>query len=448
MGSTILHAFNWTFDSITKELPAIKAAGYNAILTSPITFSEGKEWWKRYQPLDFRIIHSPLGGKKSFKKLTEKAKENQIEIYIDVVINHMAHRYPVDGKIDLNFPGEALIERYKSDPIFDENKILPEEISIESNVFSSHDFNQNGVITNYNSTDQVLYWDIGDHRAPFGLPDLKYHSYVVDQLKDFLRTMNVEFNVTGFRIDAAKHVPLGYINDILSDLPDDVHLFAEVLPQAGKTYLKDIVNNTRCGVYDFPLFYKIKQSFAYRKSFDGLINYDERKNPVVPKSKSITFVTTHDIPNNLSMIHDMFPNIEEEMLAYTYILGRDGGCPLIYSDPADPETKVNSFSNRWYNLHKHPDIVKMIRFHNHCSGSEMMEVYRTDDILVYVREGKGFFAINKSYKKEIIHLDFHTLNAVAYSDLFTENKLIIQEDEQTEFLMGPRSKHMYLPADQ
>ena len=87
MGCTILHAFNWSFNSIIENLQEIKDAGYYAILTSPITLSEGKEWWQRYQPLDFRIIQSPLGGKKEFKTLTDVAKQLDIKIYVDVVIN-------------------------------------------------------------------------------------------------------------------------------------------------------------------------------------------------------------------------------------------------------------------------------------------------------------------------------------------------------------------------
>lgn len=447
MGCTILHAFNWSFNSIIENIHEIKNAGYYAILTSPITFSEGKEWWQRYQPLDFRIIYSPLGGKREFKALTEIAHQLDIKIYVDVVINHMAHRYPEEGKINLDFPGNALIDRYKNDSNYSSNKIIAKNESIESNVFSDNDFNQNGIITDYHSTEQVLYWSIGDHRAPFGLPDLKYHQYVIDQLKEFLLTIHRDFNVSGFRIDAAKHVPIGYINDILSELPEDVHTFAEVLPQSGKTYLKDMVQNTRCGVYDFPLFYKIKQSFAYRKSFDALIDYDESKSPVVPDSRSITFVTTHDIPNNISMMHDLFDDIDEELLVYTYIMGRDGGCPLIYSDPSDPETKVNSFSNRWKNLHKNPDIIKMIKFHNSTSGQKMKEAYRTDDIIVYLRGDKGFFAINKSFKKEIIDIDFQSLKSGELYDLFTNNKLIINQGKKSKLLLSPRSKHMYLYSD-
>ena len=59
MACAILHAFNWTFDEIISRVEEIKEAGYQAILTSPISYSLGNEWWMRYQPLDFRIIYSP-----------------------------------------------------------------------------------------------------------------------------------------------------------------------------------------------------------------------------------------------------------------------------------------------------------------------------------------------------------------------------------------------------
>ncbi|MBW7477876.1 alpha-amylase, partial [Paenibacillus oenotherae] len=56
----IFHAWNWSFDNITSNLPAIAAAGYKSIQTSPIQASkealtEGSKWWVLYQPTNFQI---------------------------------------------------------------------------------------------------------------------------------------------------------------------------------------------------------------------------------------------------------------------------------------------------------------------------------------------------------------------------------------------------------
>lgn len=56
MGCAIVHAFNWKFDDIKVNLGAIKQAGYKGILASPVNYTQGDQWYKRYQPLDQRLI--------------------------------------------------------------------------------------------------------------------------------------------------------------------------------------------------------------------------------------------------------------------------------------------------------------------------------------------------------------------------------------------------------
>lgn len=42
-------------------------------------------------------------------------------------------------------------------------------------------------------------------------------------------------------------------------------------------------------------------------------------------------MVTHDIPNN-DVFLDLIMDEEDEWIAYAYILGRDGGVPLVYTD--------------------------------------------------------------------------------------------------------------------
>ena len=59
----MLHAFNWSYNTIKENLPAIAAAGYTTVQTSPVQQPKDYstsgdvtgQWWKLYQPISFHI---------------------------------------------------------------------------------------------------------------------------------------------------------------------------------------------------------------------------------------------------------------------------------------------------------------------------------------------------------------------------------------------------------
>ena len=71
MRDVILHAFNWRYQEIIDKIGDIQAAGYGAILVPPPVYSNpfNEKWWQRYQPKDYRVLHSYLGGKKDLEIL-------------------------------------------------------------------------------------------------------------------------------------------------------------------------------------------------------------------------------------------------------------------------------------------------------------------------------------------------------------------------------------------
>ena len=96
----ILHAFNWSYDSIRENLAAIAAAGYTTVQTSPVQQPKdfcssndvAGQWWKLYQPVSFSIAEqSWLGTKDEPKALCEEADKYGIKIICDIVSNHMGN---------------------------------------------------------------------------------------------------------------------------------------------------------------------------------------------------------------------------------------------------------------------------------------------------------------------------------------------------------------------
>jgi len=198
MRDVIFHAFNWHYQEIIARLEEIRDAGYGAILIPPPLYSDpnGDRWWQRYQPKDYRILLSHLGGKKELLELIKKchSTEPKIRVYADIVINHMANEAREDR---LNFPGEAELKKYRDQPtLFEENRLYGD---ISEGSFSPWDFNQGGDIGDWSNRDHVQFNSLS------GLPDLKDSDWVLSQQKEMLSAL-AEMGFDGFRIDAIKHM--------------------------------------------------------------------------------------------------------------------------------------------------------------------------------------------------------------------------------------------------
>ncbi|MCV5791786.1 hypothetical protein OFN52_32540, partial [Escherichia coli] len=84
-------------------------------------------------------------------------------------------------------------------------------------------------------------------------------------------------------------------------------------------------------------------------------------------SRAITFAVTHDIPTNDGFRYQILSQTDEK-LAYAYLLGHDGGSPLVYSDHGETQAKDGL---RWQDYYQRADLKGMIRFHNAVQGQPM-----------------------------------------------------------------------------
>ncbi len=136
MRTATLHAFNfWRYQEIIDTLEVIRTSGYGAILIPPPLYSDPAEALRqRYQPKDYRVLLSHLGGKEQLERLIVFAMRalEPIRVYADLVINHMANEARGDR---LNFPGAAELDRYRQDPDhFERNRLYGD---LSEGLFSS-----------------------------------------------------------------------------------------------------------------------------------------------------------------------------------------------------------------------------------------------------------------------------------------------------------------------
>lgn len=390
MRDVILHAFNWKYADVLENVEAIRRAGYGAILIPPPLYSdpEGDQWWQRYQPKDYRVLLSWLGGKRDLEALIAAchAGDAPIRVYADLVLNHMANEARDDR---LDFPGRAELERYRRQPaLYEENRLYGD---LGAGLFAAADFNQAGEI-------EGAEW--GDRQAVqlqnlSGLPDLKDAPCVLEQQHLMVDAM-IAMGFDGFRVDAIKHITERMI-DNLADQPEvrDRFWFGEVLTggdQDERVFLAPFLRETWISAYDFPLFTTIREAFAPGGSLQAL-TVPERDGNALPWNRAVTFVVNHDIPHN-DVFRSWLLDRQDEHLAHAYILGRDGGVPLVYSD--HDESPREEDRGRWRDAWKRADLAAMVAFHNEVHGAPMSVLASSDTLFVFRRGDRGIVAINKA----------------------------------------------------
>ena len=180
----ILHAWMWSFNTITEHMDEIAEAGYTSIQTEPmskikVNDANGKKftenWYYVYQPTNTSIGNFVVGSEDDLKAMTAAAHAHGIRIIVDVVANHFTADWNV---IDSDWQ--------KSEYFHARNSCS----------------GSGGDNIDYSNRWQVTHCHL------LGLWDLNTaNPEVANRMHDFLKTA-VNDGVDGFRFDAGKHVEL------------------------------------------------------------------------------------------------------------------------------------------------------------------------------------------------------------------------------------------------
>jgi alpha-amylase len=393
MKDAILHAFDWKYSDVANNAKQIADNGFGAVLIAPPLYSleTGADWWQRYQPKDYRILRSYLGNKKDIQQAISELHKYGVKIYADIVFNHMANEKSFNERKDdpYNFPGSWELQRYKLErEKFEADKSYG---NLDEGLFSPLDFNPIGDITNFNDPRNV------EEKWLNGLPDLELCDNVINQQRQCLKALN-NLGFDGYRVDAMKHIPIEHLKAVF-DTPDldGKFIFGETLTfndAEEATFLWPIIFQTDFPCYDFPLQETLRRAFSPNGSLRELVD-PASCGQALSWSRAVTVTITHDIPNN-DGFRGMIMDPQDEYLANAYIMGRDGGVPLIYSDNNQSAAKYPADLNRWANSWNRADIIAMLKFHNAVHGLPQRPLFEDDGFLVFARGNKGIVAINKT----------------------------------------------------
>jgi alpha-amylase len=436
----VLHAFDWPYSRVTQQATEIANLGYKGVLVvPPLKSGSDCAWYIRYQPQDYRLIDHCRGNTESYKAMVSALRSKNVKVYADLVLNHMANER--NGALD--FPGTAALNDYRTRSSYFQLQRLYGSLS--NNLFGASDFHEARCIENYNDRYQVQHWRLCGGAGDRGLPDLNGNSWVIQQQRAYVKALN-DIGVDGYRIDAAKHMTNEHLRAVFSsDLVGSRMVYAEIITGGGAgngeydqflaPFLRDMPSNF--GAYDFPLLNTLKNAFSFSGSMNALVDpgaYGQALSPF----RALTMPITHDIPNNSGFRYLLFDPTDEK-LAYAYVLGRDGGVPMVYSD------YTRGDNSRWYDAHKNADLVKMVRFHNRMQGISQ-EVLAYNNCAIFWRRGQdGIAGINKCGNTVSFNVDtnrrfFWYRN---YREQFSNTTLRIESGNYT-FNLPARSARMWI----
>ena len=365
----ILHAWNWSFDTIKSRLPEIKAAGYKAVKTSPIQankdpYTDNSKWWILYQPINFKIGNTQLGSRDQFKSMCEEAEKYDIDIIVDVVANHTGNRG--DG----------------ADAYYPHNSVDP---SIKNNESFWHDHRG---VDDWNNRWQVTQWGIG-------LPDLNTaNRQLQDMIIDFLNDA-IACGADGFRFDAAKHIELpsdpagsDFWPRVLGSLDrDDLFIYGEVL-QGGAD------NITGYHQYMATTVDWYGGSVRSAVGYHGSANVNNAKTYPISANPSnlVTWVESHDTYANDHKETVALTN-EQIKLGWAIIAGRADSTPLFFNRTAGGYL-AGSIGSAGDNMWKDPIVVAANNFRNAMAGENEYVRTQGNNLFITERGTSGVMIVN------------------------------------------------------
>ncbi len=342
-GDTYLQAFYWNvvtngvwWDSLTVLSPKIKSAGFSAIYIPPPSkgagggFSMGYDIYDHYDFGEFYqkgSTETRFGSKGELERLINTYKLMGLDVWVDVVLNHTAGG-ELKSKNNCRTDSAYLIFNYPFG-----SKRFPKNASS----FNPSEYNNCNQSPPYNDN----FFSFANDNCT-DCPDVR-DSLIVWGM--FLRN---NFQFSGARLDAVKHINPYFISQFVNSAFPNNYVFAEYIGNGFeiKNYYNQLVNfgAGQVSFLDFPLRYTLADmcnnssgSFDMRSlDYAGLIFGQGMSGFNVT-----TFVENHDFDRTGwdgtidTAVGGHSPIFRDKHLAYAFILFSEGRPSVFFKDYFD-----------------------------------------------------------------------------------------------------------------
>ena len=402
----LTNLFEWNWPSVANECTTVLGPkGYGGVQVAPpqdsvkrTQLGNGSDtilhpWWEVYQPVDYNLT-SRMGTEDQFKAMVATCRKAGVKVYVDAVINHMT------GQGNLSYGGVSYTPYHYPD-------YTPANFHVPAGECPSSD----GGIQDFNNLLQVFHCNL------LGLEDLRTQTdYVETKLAGYLNKL-IGYGVSGFRVDAAKHIgqeDLGAIYARLHNTLDGQRpywvledfggspglLSPQAFTTAGSVLGLDGVKQLRDAFKSYPA--------DHVGSIATLRAYGEESG-LTPSSKTLVFVQNHDTERNGDALN--YKDGARNILANEYILAYGYGTPQVYAgfafgadtNQSPPSTTDGLVTNTdcsganptWICIDRDQSVANMVSWHNSVGAAPIANWW--DDranLIAFSRGNKGWITIN------------------------------------------------------
>lgn len=426
--------WEWNWRSITAECPRLARSGYDGIQVAPPqnslkrTAAEANNpggtgsavlhpWWEVYQVVTYDLT-SRMGNEREFQTMVRECRKAGVKVYVDAVINHTT------GQGSTSYGGQ----RY-SPYNYPDIPYVRNDFHVPNGECSSTD----GGIQDFNNKNQVFKCNL------VGLEDLDTDKRNVRRTLAAYLNKLIGYGVSGFRVDAAKHVGQDDLDAIYSRLnrtKDGTRPYwALEVFQGGPGILSPQAFERSGDVLGLPAAEQIRSAFeSYTEEQIGSLATLEvfgKESGLTTSRKTLSFVTNHDTDRNGPYLS--YKDGDRYILANLWLLARGYGSPQVYSSftwgpPANPPanyteedktgktqgppsnadgliTDTNCGNGQWTCDHRNRKIVAMIGWHKYVGNAPQRNFYTDEfNVISFSRGNRGWAAFNNGSTAKTIRV--------------------------------------------
>ena len=399
----IANLFEWNWPSVANECTTVLGpSGYGGVQVAPpqdslkrTSLGNGSDtilhpWWEVYQPVDYNLT-SRMGNEAQFKAMVASCRAAGVKVYVDAVINHMT------GQGNVSYGGVSYSH-------FD-----------YPGVYTAADFHHLGAecnsstggIDDFNNLQQVRNCEL------VGLADLKTESSAVRQTLAAYLNKLLSYGVSGFRVDAAKHIgqpDLTAISGLLNNTVDGTrpYLALEVF-SGGPGLLSPFAFQSVGSLLGLDADVQLKNAFvSYPSQHIGSIatlRVFGEGSGLVPGDHELSFVQNHDTERNGDALN--YKDGATNTIAQEFLLAYGYGTPEVYSSfawntsddspPSDAQGMITNTdcANGWVCVDRYQGVANMVGWHNFVGSAPLTNWW--DDganLIAFSRDHRGWISIN------------------------------------------------------
>ncbi len=415
--------WEWNWTSIARECPRLARSGYDGVQVAPPQNSVKRTareagspgttgsavlhpWWEVYQVVSYDLT-SRMGTEAQFRTMVGACRRAGVKVYVDAVINHTT------GQGSTSYGGQNFTPyNYPAIPY------RPGDFHVNTGECPT-----TGGIDDFNNKVQVFNCNL------VGLEDLDTDSARVQRTLAAYLNKLLGYGVSGFRVDAAKHVGQDDLDAIYSRLNrtrDGVKPYwALEVFQGGPGVLAPQAFTKSGDVLGLPAAEQIKNAFeSYTEKAEGSLATLEvfgTGSGLTASKDTLSFVTNHDTDRNGPYLS--YQDGARFRLANKWLLAQGYGSPQVYSSftwgpPATPPAGATgddlagktqgppsnadglvanaSCSNgQWTCDHRDRGIVAMVKWHKYVKAAKRANFYTDDfNVIAFSKGNRGWAAFN------------------------------------------------------